>query len=154
LTATTSSVEVVAMTSSKPPTFNGKHGDDWRMWEMKMTAHLMDKGLNKCLDPDFKDRLPVKESGLFDLTTEEGKKFKEAVDLNKKVMGQFIQVFSTINLLKKVNLQKKAEKQFQSGKGWKLWKEMQDDFNPDDSIAEAELELALSKIQLNNKKNP
>ncbi len=121
---------------------------------MKMTAHLMDKGLNKCLDPDFKDRLPVKESGLFDLTTEEGKKFKEAVDLNKKVMGQFIQVFSTINLLKKVNLQKKAEKQFQSGKGWKLWKEMQDDFNPDDSIAEAELELALSKIQLNNKKNP
>ena len=68
-------------------------------------------------------------------------------------MGQFIQAFSTINLLNKVNLQKKAEKQFQSGKGWKLWKEMQDDFNPDDSIAEAELELALSKLQLNNKKN-
>ena len=121
MTATTSSVEVVATTSSKPPTFSGKHGDDWTMWEMKMTAHLMDKGLNECLDPDFKNRLPAKESGPFDLTTDDGKKFKEAVDLNKKVMGQFIQVFSTINLLNKVNLQKKADKQFPRGKGWKLW---------------------------------
>ncbi len=75
-----------------------------------MTAHLMDKGLNKCLDPDFKNRQPVKESGPFDLTTDDGKKFKEAVDLNKKAMGQFIQAFSTINMLNKVNLQKKADK--------------------------------------------
>ncbi len=61
---------------------------------MKMTAHLMDKGLNKCLDPDFENRIQVKKSGPFDLTTDDGKKFKEAVDLNKKVMGQFIQAFS------------------------------------------------------------
>ncbi len=121
MTATTSSVEVVAMTSSKPPTFSGKYGDDWTMWEMKMTAHLMDKGLDKGLDPDFKNKLPVKESGPFDLTTDNRKKFKEAVDLNKKVMGQFIQAFSTINPLNKVNLQKKADKQFPSGRGWKLW---------------------------------
>ncbi len=47
-----------------------------------MTAHLMDKGLNKCLDPDFENRLPVQESGPFDLTTDDGKKFKEAVFLN------------------------------------------------------------------------
>ncbi len=139
-------MEVVATTSAKPPTFSGKHGDDWAIWEMKMTAHLMDKGLGKCFDPDFKNRLPVKESGPFNLTTDDGKKSKEAVDLNKKVMGQFIQAFSTINLLNKVNLQKKADKQFPSGIGWKLWKEMQEEYNPDDSIAEAELELALSKL--------
>jgi hypothetical protein len=90
LTATTSSVEVVAITSSKPPTISGKHRDDWTMWEMKMTAHQMDKESDKCLDLDFKNRLLVKESGPFDLTTDNGKKFKEAVDLNKKVMGQFI----------------------------------------------------------------
>ena len=55
-----------------------------------MIAHLMDKGLDECLEPDFGDRLLANESGPFDLTTEEGKKSKEAVDLNKKVMGQFI----------------------------------------------------------------
>ena len=31
---------------------------------------------------------------------------------------------------------------------------MRDDYNPDDSIAEAELELAMSKLKLTNKKNP
>ena len=31
---------------------------------------------------------------------------------------------------------------------------MQEEYNPDDSIAGAELELALSKLQMNNKKNP
>ncbi len=30
---------------------------------------------------------------------------------------------------------------------------MQEEYNPDDSIAEAELELALSKLRSNNKKN-
>ncbi len=88
-----------------------------------MIAHLMDKGLDECLEPDFEDRLLANESGPFNLTTEEGKKSTEVVDLNKKVMGQFIQVFLTINLLNKVNLQKKADKAYTSGKGWKLWKE-------------------------------
>ena len=88
--ATTSSVEVATTTNSKPPTFSGKHRDDWTIWEMKMIAHLMDKGLDECLEPDFNDRLRANERGPFELTTEEGKKSKEAVDLNKKVMGQFI----------------------------------------------------------------
>jgi hypothetical protein len=59
--ATAPSVNVATMTSSKPPTFSGKHGDDWTIWEMKMTAHLMDKGLDKYLNPNFENRLPMKE---------------------------------------------------------------------------------------------
>ncbi len=101
----------------KPPNFSGKHGDDWTMWEMKMTAHLMDKGLDECLEPSFESRLPANESRPFNLATEDGRKAKEAVDLNKKVMGKFIQAFSTINLLNKVNLQKKADQNYPSGKG-------------------------------------
>ncbi len=82
------------------------------------------------------------------------KNFKETVDLNKKTMCQFIQAFLTMNLLSKVNLQKKADKLFPSGRAWKLWIELQGDFNPDNSIAETKLELALSKLKLSNKKNP
>ncbi len=74
--------------------------------------------------------------------------------MNKKAMCQFIQVFATMSLLSKVNLQKKADKLFPSGRAWKLWAELQGDFNPDDSIADTELELALSKLELANKKNP
>jgi hypothetical protein len=45
----TAAVEVVAMANNKAPVFSGKHGNDWTIWEMKMTAHLMDKGLDVCL---------------------------------------------------------------------------------------------------------
>jgi hypothetical protein len=69
-------------------------------------------------------------------------------------MCQFIQTFPVMSLLSKVNLQKKADKLFPSGRAWKLWMELQGDFNPDDSITETKLELALSKLKLSNKKNP
>jgi len=121
---------------------------------MKFLAHLTEKGLDTCLDPDFENRLPTKEIGPFDMTNDNKKNQKEAVDLNKKAVCQFIQAFPTMSLLSKVNLQKKAGKLFPSGRAWKLLLELQGDFNLDNSIAETELELALSKLKLMNKKNP
>ncbi len=106
------------------------------------------------MDPDFETRLPNKESRPFDLTVEDDKNQKEAVDMNKKAMCQIIQAFLMMSLLSKVNLQKKADKPFLSGPSWKLWAELQGDFNADNSIAETELELVLSKLKLANKKNP
>ncbi len=76
------SVEVVATANTEAPVFSGKHGDEWTIWEMKMTGHLMDKGLDVCLEPDFESKLPAKEIGPFDSNNE-----KEAVELNKKAMG-------------------------------------------------------------------
>jgi hypothetical protein len=152
--STTNNVEVVTGMTSKVPVFSGNHGNDWTIWEMKMLSHLMEKGVGACLDPDFETRLPGKESGPFDLTVEDKKNQKEAVDMNTKAMCQFIQSFSTMSLLSKVNLQKKADKLFLGGRAQKLWAELQSDFNHDDSITESELELALSKIKLANKKNP
>ncbi len=83
-------------------------------------VHLIEKGLDSCLDPDFETRLPAKENRPFDSAVEDEKNFKEAVDLNKKVKCQFIQAFLTMSLLSKVNLQKKADKLFPSGRVWKL----------------------------------
>jgi hypothetical protein len=38
--AATTNIEVVTGMTSKPPVFSGNHGDDWTIWEIKMTAHL------------------------------------------------------------------------------------------------------------------
>jgi hypothetical protein len=92
-------VEVVTGTTSKTPVFSGNHGNDWTIWEMKFSAHLMEKELDACLNPDFENRLPTKEIGPFDMTKDNEKNQKEAVDLNKKAMCQFIQAFSTMSLL-------------------------------------------------------
>ncbi len=143
------SVKVIVTTNSNAPVFSDKHVDKRTIWEMKMTAHLMDKGLDMFLKPGFESKLPKKEIGLFDSDNE-----KEAVQLNKKAMGQFIQAFSNISLLNKVNLERKADKDFPSRRVWKLWQEMKDEYNPDNSIAEAELELAMGRLRLNKKKNP
>ncbi len=85
-----------------------------------MTAYLMKKGLDSCPDLDFETRLPAKENGLFNFAVEDEKNFKEDVNLNKKVMCQLIQAFPAMSLLSKVNLQKKADKLFLSGRAWKL----------------------------------
>jgi hypothetical protein len=61
--AAIANVEVVMGTTSKTPVFSGNHSDDWTIWEMKMMAHLMEKGLDACLDPDFETRSPAKENG-------------------------------------------------------------------------------------------
>ncbi len=71
--AATTNVEVVTGMISKPPVFSGNHGDDWTIWKMKMTAHLMEKGLDKCLDPNFETTLPTKENGPFNMAIEEEK---------------------------------------------------------------------------------
>ena len=63
-----------------------------------MTAHLMDKGLDACLKPGFDNKLPAKQSSPRD-NDEKG-----AAELNKKTMCQFIQAFTNISLLNKVNL--------------------------------------------------
>jgi hypothetical protein len=66
--ATASNVQVVTGTTSITPVFSGNHGNGWTIWEMKFLAHLMEMGLGACLDPNFKTRLPNKESGPFDMT--------------------------------------------------------------------------------------
>jgi len=98
--STISNVEIVTGMTLKMPVFSGNHGDDWTIWEMKFLAHLMEKGLDACLDPTFETRLPTKEIGPFDMTNDVEKNQKEAVDLNKKAMCQFIQAFSTMSSAK------------------------------------------------------
>ncbi len=61
----TTNFQVITGTTSKPPVFSGNHENDWTIWEMKMMAHLMGKGLDSCLDPGFETRLPPKENGPF-----------------------------------------------------------------------------------------
>jgi hypothetical protein len=56
--STTTNVEVVTTTTSKTPVFSCNHGNDWTIWEIKMLAHLMEKGIDACLDPNFETILP------------------------------------------------------------------------------------------------
>jgi len=51
--ATISNVEVVTGATSKMPVFIGNHGDDWTIWEMKFSAHLMEKRIGRMFGSRF-----------------------------------------------------------------------------------------------------
>ena len=75
-------------------------------------AHLMNKGLDACLEPGFNNKLPAKECSQRDEDE------KAPVELKKKTMCQIIQAFTNISLLNKVNLERKTSRDFPSRKAW------------------------------------
>ncbi len=116
------------------PVFSDKYGGGWTFWEMKISPYLMEKGLDVYLDPEFKDRLPIKENGPFNLTIELEKFFKEAVDLNKKTMGSVPSSVLNNEFSQQVQSAEKADKLFLSGRVWNLWQELQTKYNPNNSV--------------------
>jgi len=101
--STISNVEVVTGTTSKTPVFSGNHGDDWTIWEMRCRRILWKRDWTHVWIRLSKQDYPKKENGPVNMTVEDEKNQKEAVDMNKKAMCQFIQAFSSMSLLSKVN---------------------------------------------------
>jgi hypothetical protein len=79
-------VEVSNVGNTKPPQWDRKKGESYLMWKIKYTAHMVMLGLDDALDPDFEEELPTKGKDTFDLTSNEGKNWTNAVKKNKKVM--------------------------------------------------------------------
>jgi hypothetical protein len=107
--------EVVTATTSKTPVFSGNHGGDWTIWEIDSAAY--GKGIEGMFGSRSQNQsLPNKESaGPFNLTIEDKKNQKEAVDMNKKATCQFIQAFSAMSLLQ---LGKSAKESRQALSKW------------------------------------
>ncbi len=96
-------VEVSNVGNTKPPQWDGKKGDSYLMWKINYTAHMVMWGLADALDPDFEEELPTKEKDAFDLTSDEGKNWANAVKKNKKAMMQFSLSFTKVAQLNKLN---------------------------------------------------
>jgi hypothetical protein len=56
------------------------------MWKIKFSAHLTMLGLKNCLMPEFASEFPSKEKDTFDLTSDKGKNWANAVKKNKKMI--------------------------------------------------------------------
>jgi hypothetical protein len=72
-------VEVSNVGNSKPSQWDGKKGNSCLMWKIKFSAHLTMLGLEDCLMPEFASELPAKEKDTFNLTSDEGKNWENAV---------------------------------------------------------------------------
>jgi hypothetical protein len=79
-------VEVTNQNNSKPPQFNGKAGNTYLMWSMKLKADMVMKNLWEAFLPTFERKLPGSKDGPFNLDTEDGKDHQKAVLKNQKAM--------------------------------------------------------------------
>ena len=96
-----------------------KKGDSYLMWKIKYTAHMVMLGLDDALNPDFERELPMKEKDIFDLTSDEGKNWANAVKKNKKAMMQFALSFTKVAQLK-LNRAGRTNKDWPSGKAYEV----------------------------------
>jgi hypothetical protein len=147
-------VEVSNVRNTKPPQWDGKKGDSYLMWKIKYMAHMAMLRLDDALNPDFEEELPMKEKDIFDLTSDEGKNWANAVKKNKKAMMRFALSFTKVAQLKKLNHAGRTNKDWPSGKTHEVMTQLVKEYEPDDMMAKMEMEKALSKLTLGKKKDP
>jgi hypothetical protein len=98
-------------------------------------------GLDEALSSDFASKLPAKMEDVFDLTTEQGQKWANAVKKNKKAIMQFVLSFQIVAQLNKLNPASRADIDWLSGKAHEVMTQQ-------DKMADMEMEKALLKLTL------
>jgi hypothetical protein len=147
-------VEVLNVRNTKPPQWDGKKGDSYLMWKTKYTAHMVMLGLDDALNPDFEREHPTKEKDTFHLTSDEGKNWANMVKKKRKAMMQFALSFTKVAQLNKLNRAGRTNKDWPSGKAHEVMTQLVKEYEPDDTMAEMEMEKALSKLTFGKKKDP
>ncbi len=113
-------VNVSNVGNSKPPKWDGKKGDSYLMWKIKFSAHLTMLGLKDCRMPEFASECPANEKDTFDLTSNKGKNWANAVRKNKKTMMQFALSWTKVAQLSKLICATRANKDWPSRKAHEI----------------------------------
>ncbi len=69
----------------KPPSFNGKPGAQFEIWDMKFRAYAQEKNFAEALMDSFKAKMPANEANVLDETIPSEKLQIEAKEKNTKV---------------------------------------------------------------------
>ncbi len=123
------------------------------MWKMKFEADQGMKGLFEAFQPKFESELSAKEKQMLDLNAADEKKQSQAVEKNKKAMMQLALAFNHLSLMNKLNCEKHRDKDWPSGKAHRIMSDLIKVFEPEDTMAEMEMERALAQMKLGPKKD-
>jgi hypothetical protein len=152
--ATVEKIEVLSLSSSKHPQFDGEKRDKYLMWKLKFEADQMMKGLFEASQPEFESKLPSKEKAVLNLSIKDQKKQHDADKMNQKAMMQLALLFTQVSLMNKLNVEKRRDKDWPTRKAHRVMSTLIKEFEPEDTMAEMEMEQALAKMKLGPKKDP
>ena len=74
--------------------------------------------------------------------------------MNQKAMMQLALLFTQVSLMNKLNVEKRRDKDWPTGKAHRVMSTLIKEFEPEDTMAEMEMEQALAKMKLGPKKDP
>ena len=74
----------------KPPSFNGKPGAPFAIWDMKFRAYAQEKNFAEALLDTFKMKMPADEATVLDKTVPSEKAQIDAKEKNAKAMRALI----------------------------------------------------------------
>jgi hypothetical protein len=117
---TVEKIEVTSASNSKPPQFNGKKGDKYLMWKIKFEVDQTMKGLFEAFQPEFENKLSAIEKAVLNLSNETKKKQHNAVKMNQKAMMQLALLFIQVSLMNKLNVEKRRDKDWPTGKAHRV----------------------------------
>jgi len=122
------------------------------MFKPKMKAVLSIRGCTPALAKNFKSQLPDREDATLSESNDDDKKKKKALVQNMLRMNIMILAMETEELMAKVSAS--ATDEYPSGLLCKLWEALENEYEPSDMIASAELLGTLMKLKLNKSEDP
>jgi len=154
----------VSGSNLRPPKYNGNGGRAFVVFVLHFKAWLNTQGCGGVLDADFDIALPSSESeratllvalsGSDAAAKADAKTKLIALDMNAKATYGLILALQTEDMLNKVTLQQSADPNWPTGKFPEIWKEICDEENPKDEMAEMDMEDELREIRLGKERNP
>ena len=133
----------------KPPAFDGKK-KSFLQWKLRFQMHVSAAGCIAALDKAIKADFPAKES---DAATTTNAVEKMAVKNNAMVMQALLCALDKNNM-NHAMVEIQADKDWPTGKAYKVWERLLEDYQPDDITSEVELESAIMNIMLAKGANP
>jgi hypothetical protein len=112
------------------------------------------KGVRVTLNPSFDSTLLATEETVLDKTDPTEKAQAKAVLQNAIAMDAMVQCMSKMDNFHRVLLSMKEDADWPTGKAWKTWQSIKNNYQPMDTTASRDLTIALQKIKLKNDINP
>lgn len=139
---------------TKAPEFNGERAKYFG-WEMEFMSYAEEKGFAPALLESSNGNLPASQTTVLDESIPSQKLQKKALDLNAAAMRALIGSLKSDHDRHKISHSRRIDAtDWPNGKAWQVWKSLKEEYQPDDTTASAEMEMALHKLKVNKKLPP
>ena len=145
-------VEKEAMNVYKLPNFGGKE-EDFPIWMTKAKAVTTLKGFAlRALESGIESKLPDRADAVLDKKNSGDKAKKVALEMNNLGMSHLTMALGSNEMLGMIEQLKTPE--FPGGLACKVWEALLEEYQPDDTIASAEMLRVLTNLKLGKNENP